>query len=168
MTYEEWYADNYKKKQEILERLQGKSPREIVDYFDYDNMILREPDYCPLYKDKMKCHNMDDLNCFFCACPYFLYGNNNNPIEIDRDNNTEIMSKCSIKSKFKDVFTYIQDDTKKKACDCSGCYIPHKKEFVYRYIKNKMFNNPIEDSCSLLELIRTVQLNDILGNYRVF
>ena len=79
-------------------------------------MVQKEPDFCPLYKENKQCHDLEDLNCYLCACPNFRVG--------------ESKSHCSIESKYggsikaKDGFIHQ---------DCSKCTVPHKKEYVKKH-----------------------------------
>ena len=87
------------------------SDDEIIKYFQYDNMVKKEIDFCPLYKDNKKCHDMEDLNCYLCGCSNFRL--------------TNIKSYCNVDSKDggtikgKDGFIHQ---------NCSACTIPHKKK----------------------------------------
>jgi Zn-finger protein len=115
MTYIEWIEEHKNKHNAILEKLKGKNKEEIAEYFSYENMKINEPDFCPLYKENKKCHDMEKLNCYFCACPYF-----------DFKDKEKLVSYCTIDSKYGSFFE------SKNAIhqDCSNCLIPHKKEFV--------------------------------------
>jgi len=162
LTFKSWSDQLEDKKQTILEKLKGKTVTEIVDYFDYDNMVENEPDYCVLYKNKSKCHDIKELNCFFCGCPYFQYSDDK---PLKKENDIDIMSVCAIDSKFAKQYTFGE----KAQCDCSDCVVPHKKHFVKNYISTSVLNMyKFEDTCSLLECIRAYQLNDILGKYKIF
>jgi len=113
MTYTQWYETNQKKHQNIVDKLkkQGMDKQKIYNYFNFDNMVQTEVDFCLLYKDNKKCHDMDNLNCYFCACLYF---------EFD-DNAKKLKSWCSIDSKYGKIFEY--DGVIHQ--DCSDCLIPH-------------------------------------------
>ena len=52
---------------------ENKNNEAIIEYFKYDNMKKNEPDFCPLYNLNKKCHEMEDLNCYLCACSYFRF-----------------------------------------------------------------------------------------------
>lgn len=117
MTYHEWLELHTKNKQTILNKLTNHSNDEIIEYFDFDNMVKNEPEFCPLYLENKKCHNIDELNCYFCACPHFEIGNKK--------------SICTINSKDR---SNIVDDSGYVHQDCSRCTIPHTKEFVKKSI----------------------------------
>jgi len=108
-VFDEWLKEFEEKRAKIISKLKDKTIIEIIDYFEYDNMKEKEPDFCPLYKIGEKCHDLEYLNCFFCACPFYK------------------IYKCEINSKFA-----IQIETK-RVIDCSNCPVPHRKQFVYHY-----------------------------------
>jgi Zn-finger protein len=113
LTYQEWHADHAKKHQKIMQKLSYLSDDEIIAYFDFDNMVKNEPDFCPLYKDNQKCHPMEKLNCYLCACPYFRVGETKSYCDIDSENGGSMMAPDG----------YIHQD-------CSKCTVPHKEKFV--------------------------------------
>jgi len=117
MSYKSWFLTHSKKHKAIVEKLSHLSDDEIVEYFRYENMVKNEVDFCPLYKENKKCHDMEDLNCYLCACPNFRF-----------DDGAEVKkSHCSIDSKD-------GKELKTKAGiihqDCSNCLVPHKEEFI--------------------------------------
>jgi len=162
MTYQSWAEDNAKKVKAIRNKLEkrGLSPSEVIDYFDYDNMREKEPNHCGLYKDNIKCHDMENLNCYLCACPHFI-SNDNFPYKEEK--NLKYYSKCKINSRFAKDFVYNND----VHCDCAGCTIPHLKGTALKYY-GKELATPPEDSVSILDLIRGWQLSDILGKFKLF
>jgi len=129
MSYKKWFDAHAIKHKKIIDKLIEKNytNEEIVDYFDFDNMVKNENDFCPLYKEPKKCHEMENLNCYLCACPHFRF----NDEGIEKYNNKTILSKCDINNgeEFvsKDVIHH----------DCSKCSVPHHKSFV---LKNFSYN----------------------------
>jgi Zn-finger protein len=113
MTYEQWINQHNIKHQAIMKRLEHLSDREIIEYFDFDNMKKNESDFCPLYQTNEKCHEMEHLNCYFCACPLFRVGN--------------IKSFCKIESRFGGRY---QDKNGYSHQDCTNCKIPHKVSYI--------------------------------------
>ena len=113
MTYLSWHEEHSKKHKKIVDKLSDLSDDELIEYFDFDNMVKKEPDFCLLYATNEKCHKIEKLNCYLCACPHFRVG--------------EKSSTCDIKSKHGGSFTsedgFIHQD-------CSGCTIPHKVSYV--------------------------------------
>lgn len=124
MKYIEWYESHAQKHKNIVQKLQSKgyTKEQIVDYFDFDNMKEHEVDFCPLYKENKKCHEMKRLNCYMCACPNFRFDDDG----LAKYNNLEILSKCTI------------NNGKKLAAggfihqDCSSCTVPHHKAYVLK------------------------------------
>jgi hypothetical protein len=126
MTFLEWRTAHTKAMNTILSNL----PPEVdpVVYFQHSNMIVAQPDYCPLYPGK--CHDTQDttFNCYFCACPFFIASDN---IPLYTLRGSDHFSSCSIGSKFADVFT--TDNSSQ--CDCTYCLVPHRTSFVYQYLR---------------------------------
>lgn len=119
---EKWKEEFERKRDYIVmkEKLYDKSPEEIAEFFTYKNLKEKYPDFCPLFKTGEKCHDLpeDELNCFFCACPYYdtLY---------EKDGE---YGRCEINSKYgyRNKYGY---------WDCSNCLLPHRKKFVIHYLK---------------------------------
>ena len=122
MTYEEWFLNQAKLHETIMKKLENRTADEIVEYFKYENMKINEPDFCPLYTLNKKCHEMEDLNCYLCACPYFRF----NDSGLKKVNNKVLFSYCSIDSKTGAKF----ESENSIHHDCSNCTIPHKEKFI--------------------------------------
>jgi len=144
MTYKEWDDSNATLKTQLILKLQGqnKSIEEIVSYFDFDNMIIHEPTFCGLYATNTKCHNLETLNCFFCACPHFKYDDKGLVKKADKT----IYSTCKINAIKGSEF--ISENAIHQ--DCTKCDIPHRPYFAYRSATKytKEFNeaaNTIQD-----------------------
>ena len=119
MTYQEWANTHKEKRDKLVAKLSDLSVVEIVDYFDYDNMVIKETDFCGLYKDNTKCHDIKGLNCYNCGCPHFIYDDNG----LEVQDGITVFSKCNINAKEGSQF-------KSEAAihqDCSNCTIPHTK-----------------------------------------
>ena len=116
MSYQSWHQEHAQKHKKLLEKLRELSDDEVIEYFCFENMVLKEPDFCVLYKENKKCHDMKNLNCYFCACPNFRV--------------EEKQSTCAIKSKdggsieAPDGFIHQ---------DCSKCTVPHKEEYIKQH-----------------------------------
>jgi len=99
-----------------VEKLAHLSDDELIEYFDFDNMKIKEKDFCPLYERDKKCHDMEKLNCYSCGCPYFRLN----------DYSSEILSYCEINHKnggqLKSASGIHQD--------CSKCTVPHIAKFI--------------------------------------
>ena len=129
MSYQEWLNEHIKKHKKIVEKLlsQGLNKEEIIKYFDFENMKKNEKSFCPLYEKDKKCHDIKNLNCYFCGCPYFVFDDNG----IKNINGKTLFSLCSIKAKnSKQFFT-----NKSIHQDCSECFIPHKTGFIKKNFK---------------------------------
>ena len=124
MSYSSWFDAHAAKHKKIVDKLVacGTSKDEIIDYFDFDNMVKEENDFCPLYKDNKKCHDMDELNCYLCACPNFRF----NDAGIKKVEHATQFSLCAIESKDGREGVYGE----KIHQDCSKCSVPHHREYV--------------------------------------
>ncbi len=124
MSYLKWFNAHAQKHKEIVERLQkqGFSKEQMLEYFDFDNMVKKELSFCPLYKDNKKCHDMKELNCYMCACPNFRFDEKG----IGNYNEFKILSKCNINNgkKFQGKGVIHQD--------CSPCRVPHHKSYIMK------------------------------------
>lgn len=163
MTYKEWVTNHNKERSKILSKLH---PDEVQEYFMYSNMKEKESDFCPLYKLNQKCHHKDsdkDYSCYFCACPYFMYKDiEDGPLYSYK--NEEVYSKCAISSRNAVKFQYEVENKIFTQCDCSNCILPHTTGFIKQFTCNEQ----IEDTYSLLDMIRGEQLRSILGKFKIF
>jgi Zn-finger protein len=115
MTYQEWFEDHGKKTNAIIQKLREKKyhQKQIIEYFRYETLSLQEPSFCPLFASKSKCHDIKELNCLFCGCPYLQFDTNS--------------SRCSIDSKDGRQITTDDGATHQ---DCSSCSVPHREKFI--------------------------------------
>ncbi len=123
--YAQWFEDFADKHRVIIEGLEELSDDELVAYFEYDNMCKRHPDFCPLYAEGRKCHNIEDLNCYLCACPLFRFCDTG----IDRIGEKMRYSLCAVGSRWSataETETAIH-------MDCSNCPLPHRRSFIKKY-----------------------------------
>ena len=132
MTYDEWFNQQGNLHANVMKKLEDKSVDEVIEYFKFENMVKNEPDFCPLYKDNKKCHDMEDLNCYLCACPNFRYKMEG--FEKTDDGKT-LFSSCSIKSR--DGSQFIGDDYIHQ--DCSGCVVPHRAKYIKKHFNRSWF-----------------------------
>jgi len=111
--YKNWSVEHSIKHKKIVEKLSHLSDDEIIAYFDYENMKEKEVDFCPLYAQNKKCHDIENLNCYLCACPNFRV--------------TTTKSFCNVNSKYGSSITtkdgYIHQN-------CSKCAIPHGSIYI--------------------------------------
>jgi Zn-finger protein len=82
-------------------------------------MVKNEQNFCLLYKENKKCHNLENLNCYFCGCPHFRIN--------DIESFCNINSKDGNKIKAKDGFIHQ---------DCTKCTIPHHEKYITKYFDN--------------------------------
>jgi len=118
--YKDWFEEHAIKHKKIMDKLTNLSDDAVIEYFRFDNMVENEPDFCPLYKEPKKCHDIKELNCYFCACPNFRLTPKKSFCDIDSINGGSIKSKNG----------FIHQD-------CSKCSVPHKEV----YIKNNFDRN---------------------------
>jgi len=121
MNYKEWFDSHAKKHKTIVDKLLLKnySQEQIIEYFKWENLKESDRDFCPLFKDDKKCHDMENLNCYLCACSNFRFD----------DNSLVQKSSCSINSKNGKLLEF--DGVIHQ--DCSSCILPHKERFIKKY-----------------------------------
>lgn len=132
MTYEEWFLKQGELHANVMKKLEGNTKQEIIEYFRFENMVKNEPDFCPLYKDNKKCHDMEDLNCYLCACPHFRFDDNGFKKNPD---GKVLYSVCSIKSK--KGSEYVGDNYIHQ--NCSDCIVPHKRKYIEKNFHRNWF-----------------------------
>ena len=125
MTYLEWFEAHANKHKAIMDTLTELSDSEVIDYFSYENMKEKHVDFCPLYAEDKKCHEMKDLNCYLCGCMHFRFSDEG----IKKEGGKTYYSLCSIEAKEGKAF--VSDGSVHQ--DCSGCLIPHKKHVIEKH-----------------------------------
>ncbi len=132
MSYSSWFQAHGKKHQEIMDRLIHLSDNEVIEYFRFENMLLKEPDFCPLYAKNKKCHEGEELNCYLCACPNFRFED-----EGFKEQEKRILySKCNINSK--DGSQYISETAIHQ--NCAGCFVPHDESYIKKNFDRDWFH----------------------------
>ncbi len=131
MSYSSWFQEHGKKHQKIMAKLTHLNSDEVIAYFRFENMVKSEPDFCPLYKKNKKCHDIDNLNCYLCACPNFRFNDNG----FKKIEDKTLYSKCSIDSK--DGSKYIGDDAIHQ--NCAGCLVPHHEKYIKKRFSRDWF-----------------------------
>ena len=131
MTYTEWCKGHGERHAKIMEKLKELSDDEVIKYFRFDNMVEKENDFCPLYKDNKKCHDYEELNCYLCACPNFRFDVDG----IEKQEDKTLFSYCSIDSK--DGAQYIGADYIHQ--NCAGCIVPHKERYIKKHFNRNWF-----------------------------
>ena len=131
MSYQSWFQEHGKKHKKIIEKLAQLSDDELIAYFRFDNMVQKEPDFCPLYTENKMCHDNKALNCYFCACPNFRF----NDAGFKKVEEKTLFSTCNINSK--DGSQYISDDAIHQ--NCAGCFVPHSEAYIKKYFTRDWF-----------------------------
>ena len=132
MNYSTWFESNGQKHKNIMKKLEALSDDEVIAYFKFENMVEKEPDFCFLYKENKKCHEMEDLNCYLCACPYFRF----NDEGFSKEGERVLYSTCSIEAK--EGTQFISDDAVHH--DCSACTIPHHEAYIMKHFSRDWFS----------------------------
>ncbi|MGZ8546250.1 MAG: hypothetical protein ACXWVU_02540 [Sulfuricurvum sp.] len=125
MTYQEWFKTHASKHAVIMEKLTSLSESEVIEYFRFENMVINEPNFCLLYAEKQKCHEVEHLNCYWCACPYFRF----NDEGIKQVDEKTLYSLCSIESQSGGQFI----NGKSIHQDCTNCLIPHGENILKKH-----------------------------------
>jgi len=141
MSYKMWLTKQCDKHAKIVYKLlqRGYAKTKIIDYFEYENMRQNEADFCPLYKDKTRCHDIVYLNCYLCACPNFRFSD----LGIRKTNGKTEYSHCAVNStdgKQSEFNGQIHQD-------CSGCTLPHEKKYIAKHFKKEL--KEIMKNCEL-------------------
>ena len=126
MGYFEWFVEHDRKHQQIVQKLkrQNYSKEAMIDYFVFENMVEQESSFCLLYANKQKCHNIQYLNCYLCACPHFRFDD----AGIEAKNGVLVKSLCAINSK--NALRFVYEGV--AHLDCSKCIVPHTQSFVQK------------------------------------
>ena len=127
MGYSQWMQQHGQKHKVIVDKLlaQEYTQEQIINYFDFENMKKEEFDFCPLYAKDKKCHDMESLNCYICACPNFRFSD----AGIQKVGSATQFSLCNIESK--DGRQGLYGD--KIHQDCSKCSVPHHRSYVEKH-----------------------------------
>jgi len=131
MDYLSWFQAHREKHKAIMEKLTKLSDAEVISYFKFENMVEQELDFCPLYKENKKCHDMKELNCYLCACPNFRFDDDG----LKKREDKALYSICNINSK--DGGQYILTDAIHQ--DCSKCGVPHYEAYIQKIFSRDWF-----------------------------
>jgi hypothetical protein len=137
MKYGEWFDIFGEKHRRIIESLPGLEKNDLIGFFRYENMRREHPEFCPLYREGEKCHDMDDLNCYLCACPHFRFCDEG----IDVINGKIRYSLCAIDA----TAGKVVETGKGIHQDCSDCLLPHHHGFIRKHFDRKW--NKIMEKC---------------------
>ena len=122
MNYIDWFNEHANKHKKIVDKLLSKnySKEQIIEYFTFENMVKNEVNFCLLYKENKKCHDMENLNCYFCACPNFRFDDTG----LESENKFKLLSMCDIDNGDEfNVDGVIHQD-------CSKCTVPHHEAYI--------------------------------------
>ncbi len=127
MSYFLWFEEHAKKHRALVEKLIVKNytQKEILEYFDFENMVKHEPSFCLLYASQKKCHDVKVLNCYLCACPHFRFCDEG----LKQEKSLMIKSMCAISSAKSTLFVHEGIGH----LDCSSCTLPHTKAFIRKH-----------------------------------
>ena len=132
MSYCSWFEAHGQKHKQIMKRLVSLSDEDVIKYFRFENMVKKEPDFCLLYKENKKCHEMEIFNCYLCACPNFRF----NDEGFSKEGSQVLYSTCSIDSK--DGAQFVSEDAVHQ--DCSGCTVPHHEAYIKKHFSRDWFD----------------------------
>lgn len=134
MSYESWYIRHGNKHRVIVDRLieLGYTKEGIIAYFDFDSMVVNEPDFCVLYAQPKKCHSIEKLSCFLCACPLFRFNDNG----FEMRGGHQVRSYCEVTSKYGSQHLF--GDVIHQ--DCTNCVLPHSAKYVHSHFDANWFS----------------------------
>ena len=93
----------------------------LIDEFDFEKRRSSNSEECICYQQNKKCHDLENLNCLFCYCPFYDLSAKEGGCKMN-----------SSKGKY-------VGNCQGKIWDCSDCDFPHKKENV-KDILLKLYN----------------------------
>jgi hypothetical protein len=131
MDYLTWFESHGQKHRKIMKKLEGLNDEEVIAYFMFENMVEKEPDFCLLYKERKKCHEMEGLNCYLCACPNFRFDDEG----LYKEGKKVTYSTCSIASE--DGAEFVSENAIHQ--DCSGCTVPHHESYIRKNFNRDWF-----------------------------
>lgn len=131
MTYQDWFQQHGKKHQAIVQKLDHLSDQEVIEYFRFENMVNKEHGFCPLYAENKKCHPMENLNCYLCACPNFRFDDSG----FSQQGDQTLYSYCAIDSKDGDQF-HTEEAIHQ---NCTGCTVPHHESYIQKHFSRNWF-----------------------------
>lgn len=131
MSYKQWFDAHGAKHRAIMAKLAHLSDAEVLEYFRFENMVVHESDFCPLYTDRKKCHDTEELNCYLCACPHFRFKDAGFSI----DGGKILYSICSIESPDGDRC----ESGGAIHQNCAGCLVPHRESTLRRVFARDWF-----------------------------
>ena len=131
MGYRQWLEQHGKKHACIVKELDCLDKEALIAYFRYENLQKSQPDFCPLFAKNIRCHDMENLNCYLCACPYFRF----NDEGFYEKEGKKVKSYCAIEAK--DAAHIVSKES--IHLDCSACTLPHKESFIRKHFSRNWF-----------------------------
>jgi len=131
MSYLSWFIEHGNKHAKVMQKLRHLSDKDVIKYFRFENMLKNEADFCPLYKEAKKCHDIENLNCYLCACPNFRFDDKG----FRQEEEKTLYSLCDIESK--DGDRYISEDAIHQ--NCTGCAVPHVESYILKHFSRDWF-----------------------------
>ena len=125
MTYGIWFEAHAQRHRHVMEKLSHLTRDEVIAYFRFEHLKANEPDFCPLFAEGTKCHDTAELNCYFCACPYFRFCDEG----VGTVDGKVLYSYCAVDAKEGRRF---ETDTAIHQ-DCSACTLPHRASFIRKH-----------------------------------
>jgi Zn-finger protein len=98
----------------------------ILNEFDYKNRKEKHPEECPCYGGN-PCHDMEDLNCFLCYCPWYN-------LEVS-EGGCKLNNPLEKGQWFERKGHYISD----RIWDCSNCTYPHNKKVIKKELTKLLY-----------------------------
>ena len=132
MSYRSWFDKHGAKHKAIVTKLAHLSDDALIEYFRFENMCIEEPDFCPLYAKNKKCHDIELLNCYLCACPNFRFDDDG----FREEEGKSLFSYCDIDSK--DGKQFINERAIHQ--DCSNCLVPHREAYIKEHFDRDWFS----------------------------
>ncbi len=103
----------------------------ILKEFDFEKRRKEYPEECPC-NGIGPCHNIEDLNCFFCYCPAYDLSKPEGGCKIGNPQG---------KGKW---FERLGHEVSDRIWDCGECTYPHQKKIIRKYLW-RLFTGQFED-----------------------
>lgn len=100
--------------------------------YRYDNRKKSHPAECPLYSMDVKCHNLENLNCYLCYCPFY---------DAKKQEGGCLKDNPYSKGKW---FEH-PNLPKGQIWDCSDCNYPHIEKNIREYMLKESKDMNLED-----------------------
>jgi len=121
LSYKKWYEDHAQKHADILKTLSHLSQEEVIEYFDFDHMKIKHPEFCPFRFDDDIIRVEDGKNLYsYCS----IESKNSAKFET-KDSIHNDCSNCKVPHKPHVIKKYFDRDWRvvMKDCDSSILHI---------------------------------------------